>query len=171
MNHNNELVWSVLTFALVASLTAFALYGVIGQVTIVSASANSIGANVAVPNTCIPLASNTAIIVPSTPAGSSPTNANVVTVTNFGNTASNIFVYGSALTYLSNTIGVSNILWNPTYSGGSTGNALTTSITGSDTGIVVPLDGGTNTVYFGFLVPSASPPGTYTGDVNVMLSC
>ncbi len=173
MKRNNELAWSALAFALVASLTAIALYGVVGQVPLVSAATNSIGANVAVPNTCIPLASNTAIIwggTTSIGAGSYAPTSNAVTVTNFGNYASNIFVFGNDLTYLANVIAVSNVLWNPT-SGANIGNALTSAVTGTDTKIVTAANDGTNTIYFGVNVPASALPGPYTGNINVMLSC
>lgn len=172
MKMNNSLVWSTLAFALVLSLTSFVIYGILSQVMLVSAttSTNAIGGNVAVPSTCIPTVSNQLISFSSTPAGSYYDTNSPDLVTNFGNAASNIFVDGSNLGYFSNTIWVTNILWSA-ISGANIGTQLTNSITGADTQILDTANGGSNNIFFGSNVPAAAQPGTYSGTVNVMLSC
>lgn len=171
MKVNNELIWSYLAFAIVASLTAAALYSFGSQVNVVYAAGggtNSIGANVAIPHTCIPLLTETAIAFPSTAAGSFVSTANVETVTNFGNEPSNIFVEGNDLVYGANVIAVGNILWNPA-SGANIGNQLTTTYV--DTQISIAENGQTNDIYFGANIPLTANSGTYSTTVNVMLSC
>ncbi|MDE1874340.1 MAG: hypothetical protein KGI04_04480 [Candidatus Micrarchaeota archaeon] len=173
MGNNWGVVYSSLAFAAVALLVVMAASFMLSQVSVIYASSNNIGENVVVPLTCIPLASNTAIYMPSIPAGSSQATSNVVTVTNYGNEPSNIFVDGGNPTYLSNVIWVSNIVWNDAYqaSGAPVGNQLANSITGADTQLTASSNGGKATVYFGTNVPATSQPGTYTSTINVMLSC
>ncbi len=176
MGRNNELVLSALAFAIVSSITAFVLYVLLSPV-IISVSAasfsNTIGGNVAIPNTCIPEVSDLIINFGSVPAGSYAPTSNAETVTNFGNAASNVFVDGGNFVYLSNTFLVGNILWDDASQSGASGNQLTNSITGvgGDTQLVAGSDGGTATVYFGSNVPATSLPGSYQATVNVMLSC
>ncbi|MDE1855502.1 MAG: hypothetical protein KGH57_04265 [Candidatus Micrarchaeota archaeon] len=174
MKRNNELVVSALAFAIVSSLTALVLYSLLGPAFTVQAASysNTIGGNVAIPNTCIPLASNTVINFGSVPAGSYAATSNIETVTNYGNFQSNIFVDGGNFIYLSNAFLVGNILWDDVSHGSTAnGNQLTNSILGADTQLQASANGGTGTVYFGTNVPPPALPGTYQTTVNVMLSC
>ncbi len=177
MGRNNELVLSALAFAIVSALTAVVLYSLLSPfVTVVRAASysNSIGGNVVIPNTCIPIASNAVINFGSTPAGSYQDTANAETVTNFGNYESNIFVEGGNYVYLSNSFLVGNTLWDAKSDTANNGNQVVNGIVGADTQIQLTANGGKGTIYFGINVPAGTPPSgssSYTTTLNVMLSC
>lgn len=175
------LVKSILASALVLALIAVLFLAIISStryVKVVSAGSNIIGANLVIPNTCIPELSATAVGFGSVPTGSFAPTSNAEVVTNFGNAGSSIFIEGSNWIYSTNSAFaflVGNTLWN-SGSGGNIGTQMTVGVGGLaiypvNTGVSAALNGGTGTVYFGMNVPSTTGTGTYTATINVMFSC
>ncbi len=167
---------------LVAALMATVSYALLSPLIVFAGSSNVVGGNVVIPNTCVPIISNTIINFGSTPPGTYQPTANAENLINFGNAAANIIVNGG--NWISTTpnraFHVSNTLWSAT-SGGNIGTQLTNTINGGpaggDTKIPLKANGGGNTVFFGVNVPVGQANSGITGEsgyaqtINVMLSC
>ena len=137
---------------------------------------NTLTASVSIPNSCVPQVSNSAIAFPGAAPGSSDPSENAVLVNNLGTSNSNVWVQGTAWTYLSNTFNVDNSIWNPSFSSASppAGNAL--SGTATDTRIVTPANlikqgVGGNNIFFGVNVPANTITGTYSQTITISESC
>ena len=184
---NNELAKSTLASAIVLWLIAVVLYALLSpEIAVVSASTNAIGANVPVPNTCIPIVANKVINFGQVLPGSYASTANAENVLNFGNAASNIFIMGGSTTttdnggnwaYLSNTFLYTNTLWDLIPRGANNGNQIGNFITnpqGQDTFAPASANGGSNAIFFGVNVPAFQAPSgasSYSATIDVMLSC
>ena len=138
-------------------------------------ASNSITANVLVPATCFTALSPNAITFGVlVPGSSSNTNVLVTDSDTGGNAQATLYVEGSDLTYLSNTISVANTLWNPTSVASYTGNALTGGFASTGIILIAPTLGNpttSNSVYFGVRIPGGTPIGTYTQTVTIENSC
>jgi hypothetical protein len=185
MKRNNRVTKQVLASAIIVSLIALVVYAILSPLVVLASTSNTLGGNVVVPNTCIPIISNTVIKFGSVPAGSYASTANAENVIDFGNVGGNIIVNGG--NWISTTpakaFWVSNTLWSAT-SGANIGTQLGNtinggSLAGGDTQVPLKANGGGNVIYFGVNVPagqtnSVSGNGSETGysqTVNVMLSC
>ena len=153
--------------AAIAILLAVDILGFSPALSFATGSSNTIAASLSVPNTCVPEVSNTAISFPSTQPGGFANTANVVTVTNFGNAASNVLVSGTSWVAGANSFGVTNTLWSAT-SGANIGTQLTGSAV--DTKIVAAA-GASNSIYFGANVPVSQAAGTYSQTITISTSC
>ncbi len=181
MKMNNRAAKPTIALAVVFSLIALMSYALLSPL-IVAAASNVVGGNVVIPNTCVPIISNTIINFGSVPPGTYASTANAENVINFGNAGANIIVNGG--NWISTTPAhaflVSNTLWSAT-SGGNIGTQLTNTInggpTGGDTKIPILANGAGNTVFFGVNVPTGTANSGITGEsgyaqtINVMLSC
>ena len=121
--------------------------------------------------TCTFTASNSAINFGTIDLGGAVATQNVITITNSGNSPSNILVSGTDWAYLANSFGVQNTVWYNTY---NHAYASSTALTGSnvDTKIDV-IAGATNTVYFGVGIPTSPSvvPATWTQTLSVVSNC
>lgn len=119
--------------------------------------------------TCaISLSSSTLDFGTLAPQGNTITNA-IITDTNSGTATANLLVSGTDWTSGSNTIGVSNTLWDGTVQTSYTGTALTSTAT--DTGLTVAPNSGTQAIYFGVGIPSNALAGSYTETITLENSC
>jgi hypothetical protein len=176
----NKGKFSLAALFAVASVT---LLGMLGGVALVyGSSSNTITATATVNGVCaINIQSGGSInFFPSGAVPGQTTTAagnQVVTANNLGsNIAANILVEGSAWTGTgSNTLGVSNTVWDGT-SGTTYSNSI--ALTGSlvDTGVVlqtpsISSPSKSNTIYFGLGIPEATPADTYTQTITLDISC
>ena len=153
--------------AAIAIMLAVDIMGLSPALNFATGSSNTVAASLVVPNTCIPEVSNTAITFPSTQPGGFANTANDVTITNFGNAASNVLASGTSWVAGSNNFGVTNTLWSAT-SGANIGTQLTGSAV--DTKIVTN-SGASNNIYFGVNVPVSQAAGTYSQTITISTSC
>jgi len=150
----------------------FALLALSGNLrfTYASTSTNTLVANVAVTNVIYLSVSPNAISFGSlSPLGSYDANVQVTDTDNGGNIEANMLVEGTSWTYLGNTIGVSNTLWNPTALSVSGGNSLSNTFT--NTGIIIPQPTlaspyKSNNIYFGVTIPGGTQPGNYVQTIS-----
>jgi hypothetical protein len=174
MNVNNTFIKSAIVslfmFALIM-IVSLAIMSYNNTVNLAFAATNIVGANLVIPNTCIPIISNSAIGFGSVAGGAFASTSSAENVINFGNAASNIFVYGGNWIYYNNAIWVTNTLWSPinAYANNIIGTQLVNTIT--DTKIPIGLNGAGNVIWFGLNVPSSAFSGAYTQTVNILLSC
>jgi hypothetical protein len=150
----------------------FALLALSGNLrfTYASTTTNTLVANVAVTNVIYLSVSPNAISFGSLyPSGSYDANVQVTDTDNGGNIEANMLVEGTAWTYGSNSMGVSNTLWNPTALSGSGGTQLSGTFT--NTGIIIPQPtlaspSTSNNIYFGVTIPAGTPPGNYVQTIS-----
>jgi len=150
----------------------FALLALSGNLrfTYAYSSANTLVANVAVTNVIYLSVSPNAISFGSLPPlGIYDANVQVTDTDNGGNIAANILVEGTNWVYGSDSMGVSNTLWNPTALSGSGGTPLSNTFT--NTGIIIPqptlASPSTNSIiYFGVTIPRGTPPGNYVQTIS-----
>ena len=93
----------------------------------------------------------------------------VVTDTNNGPAASFLWINGGNWIGGGNSFGVGNTLWNPTSDSSYKGNALTSAT--SNTNILVPGSGGSNSIYFGLGVPAGQPANVYSQNIIITNVC
>ncbi len=98
------------------------------------------------------------------PGSAYDTNVLFTDTDNGGNLAANILISGSGFSYGSNTIGVSNTLWDYSSQTSYAGTAL--SGTPADTGITlaqpsIASPSTSNEIYFGVSIPSGTEAGLY----------
>jgi hypothetical protein len=177
MNNDNCFIKSALAslfiFALIM-MVSFAIISSTNFVQVVYAGTNVIGANLVIPNTCIPIINNAVInFGGSVGSGTFVPTSNNVNVINFGNAAANIFVGGGNWASANNAFWVSNTLWSRfnAFANNIIGTQMANTFIGADTQIPILQNGAGNTIWFGLNVPGTQATGTYTQTINIMLSC
>jgi hypothetical protein len=158
---------------MIMALSVFA--GYIG-IAMTFGSTNTVSAAVTISNYCT-FTTNTANINFGSNIGlgsNTGTETNTILITNTGNSASNVIVYGTNWASGSFNFGVTNTVWSAT---ASTPYASATPLilTGVDTDILLPAptSGGTttNTISFGLGIPVGQAPGTYSQTITLSNSC
>jgi hypothetical protein len=151
-------------------ITTFSLIALLGYPSIVNASSSdTVTASLDVNGTLYTSISPNSIEWTNYPTYSNATNTLITVSDKNGNMPGNVFIWGtSSLSYLSNTIAIGNVLWNPTSSTGDTGTSVSTSQV--NTNIFVPAPTSTtptqsNSIYLGVGIPAGTPSGVYTGSI------
>jgi hypothetical protein len=150
------------------------LYAIIGFLYAAGNSITSTG-TVTVPNSCTFSGSTPTLTFGSIAAGSSTGTTTVaLTMTNAGNVASNVLVFGGnwiGQTDLTANFMVGNTVWAPN-SGVAIASANQLTYSPSiNTYVTAAAGGGTGTIYFGLSIPQYTAAQNYNQIITVSSSC